>query len=58
MMSVMKAPSNSKKPLSTFRGRLVLIGAGKMGGAMLDGVDVRNARPADIRGDAPNRPGG
>jgi pyrroline-5-carboxylate reductase len=37
MMSVMTLSSNSKKPLSTFRGRLALVGAGKMGGAMLDG---------------------
>jgi pyrroline-5-carboxylate reductase len=36
MISAMKASSN-KKPLSTFRGRLVLVGAGKMGGAMMDG---------------------
>ena len=36
----MKTSSASKKPkktLNTFRGRLALIGAGKMGGAMLDG---------------------
>jgi pyrroline-5-carboxylate reductase len=52
MMSVMKASANSKKPLSTFRGRLALIGAGKMGGALLDGwvsrgLDLKNINVVD-----------
>jgi pyrroline-5-carboxylate reductase len=47
MMSVMKAP-NSKKPLSAFRGGLVLVGAGKMGGAMLDGWLARGLDPANV----------
>jgi pyrroline-5-carboxylate reductase len=42
----MKAP-NSKKPLSAFRGGLVLVGAGKMGGAMLDGWLSRGLAPAN-----------
>jgi pyrroline-5-carboxylate reductase len=45
MMGVMKA-TNSKKPLATFRGQLALIGAGKMGGAMLDGWLARGLDPA------------
>ncbi len=44
----MKA-TNSKKPLSTFRGRLVLVGAGKMGGAMLDGWVSRGLALDNIR---------
>jgi pyrroline-5-carboxylate reductase len=47
MMSVMKAP-NSKQPLSAFRGGLVLVGAGKMGGAMLDGWLSRGLDPANV----------
>jgi pyrroline-5-carboxylate reductase len=50
MMSVMKA-SNSKKPnkaLSTFSGRLTLVGAGKMGGAMLDGWLSRGLDPKAV----------
>jgi pyrroline-5-carboxylate reductase len=47
MMSVMKA-TNSKKPLSGFRGQLVLVGAGKMGGAMLDGWLTRGLPPANV----------
>ena len=50
MMSVMKA-SNSKKPnkaLSTFSGRLTLVGAGKMGGAMLEGWLARGLDPKAI----------
>jgi pyrroline-5-carboxylate reductase len=43
----MKAP-NSKKPLSVFRGSLVLVGAGKMGGAMLDGWLARGLNPANV----------
>ena len=44
----MKTSSNSKKPLSTFRGRLVLAGAGKMGGAMLDGWVSRGLDPSNV----------
>jgi pyrroline-5-carboxylate reductase len=47
MMSVMKAP-NSKKPLSSFRGGLALVGAGKMGGAMLDGWLSRGLAPVNV----------
>jgi pyrroline-5-carboxylate reductase len=47
MMSVMKA-SNSKKPLSAFSGRLTLVGAGKMGGAMLDGWLARGLDPKAV----------
>lgn len=46
MMSVMKSPN--KKPLSAFRGGLVLVGAGKMGGAMLDGWLSRGLEPAKV----------
>jgi pyrroline-5-carboxylate reductase len=47
MMSVMKA-SNSKKPLSSFSGRLTLVGAGKMGGAMLEGWLARGLDPKAV----------
>lgn len=43
-MSVMKA-ANSKNTLRTFRGHLLLVGAGKMGGAMLDGWLARGLDP-------------
>jgi pyrroline-5-carboxylate reductase len=49
-MSVMKA-SDSKKPnkaLSTFSGRLTLVGAGKMGGAMLEGWLARGLDPKAV----------
>ena len=36
------------KPLSKFRGTLVLVGAGKMGGAMLDGWLARGLKPKQI----------
>ena len=36
------------KPLRKFRGRLVLAGAGKMGGAMLDGWLARGLKPNQI----------
>jgi pyrroline-5-carboxylate reductase len=51
MMSVMKATNSKKsnnKPLSGFRGRLVLVGAGKMGGAMLDGWLARGLPPGNV----------
>lgn len=50
----MKTSSNSKKPkkakgaLSAFRGRLLLVGAGKMGGAMLDGWVARGLELKNI----------
>jgi pyrroline-5-carboxylate reductase len=47
MMNVMKA-TNSKKPLSGFHGKLLLVGAGKMGGAMLDGWLARGLGPANV----------
>lgn len=47
-MGVMKASSNSKKPLAAFRGRLMLVGAGKMGGAMLDGWLSRGLDPHNV----------
>jgi pyrroline-5-carboxylate reductase len=36
------------KPLRTFSGRLVLVGAGKMGSAMLDGWFARGLKPRQI----------
>lgn len=45
MMIVMKA-SNSKRILTAFHGQLLLVGAGKMGGAMLDGWLARGLDPA------------
>ena len=39
----MRRPTNDK-PLGTFPGPLVLLGAGKMGGAMLDGWLARGLR--------------
>ncbi len=44
----MKMPALSKKPLAKFRGTLVLVGAGKMGGAMLDGWLARGLKPRQI----------
>src|SRR3954469_4562671 len=48
MMSVMKQSPKNTKPLSTFRGRFVLVGAGKMGGAMLEGWLARGLDPKKI----------
>jgi pyrroline-5-carboxylate reductase len=48
MMSAMKRRASDRKPLSTFRGRFVLVGAGKMGGAMLDGWLARGLAPERI----------
>jgi pyrroline-5-carboxylate reductase len=50
MLSVMKASNSktSKKALATFRGRLVLVGAGKMGGAMLEGWLTRGLDPKAV----------
>jgi pyrroline-5-carboxylate reductase len=36
------------KPLRKFSGRLVLVGAGKMGGALLDGWLARGLKPAQV----------
>jgi pyrroline-5-carboxylate reductase len=48
MMGVMKPKPGSKTRLNSFRGRFVLVGAGKMGGAMLDGWLARGLDPACI----------
>jgi pyrroline-5-carboxylate reductase len=38
----------STKPLASFKGSLVLVGAGKMGGAMLEGWLARGLRPKTV----------
>jgi pyrroline-5-carboxylate reductase len=48
MMSVMKQSPKNTKPLSAFRGRFVLVGAGKMGGAMLEGWLARGLDPKSV----------
>ena len=44
----MKRPGTNKKPLRLFPGRLLLVGAGKMGQAMLDGWLARGLTPKKI----------
>ena len=44
----MKKPSKSQKNLAAFPGRLVLLGAGKMGGAMLDGWTARGLKARQV----------
>ena len=44
----MTRAKTASKPLRTFNGRLVLLGAGKMGQAMLDGWLARGLRPRQI----------
>jgi pyrroline-5-carboxylate reductase len=44
----MKKPSANQKPLAKFSGRLLLVGAGKMGSAMLDGWLARGLAPKRI----------
>ncbi len=46
MIAAMKPPA--KKPLARFSGRLVLLGAGKMGAAMLDGWLARGLDPRKL----------
>ncbi len=41
----MNKPAANKKPLGKFSGSLLLVGAGKMGGAMLDGWLARGLNP-------------
>jgi pyrroline-5-carboxylate reductase len=44
----MKKPATSQKPLTNFSGQLVLVGAGKMGSAMLDGWLARGLNPKKL----------
>ncbi len=44
----MKTKTSNSKLLAAFRGRLVLAGAGKMGGAMLDGWLTRGLEPKNV----------
>lgn len=44
----MKKPKASQKALSTFKGPLLLVGAGKMGQAMLDGWLARGLSPKKV----------
>jgi len=44
----MKKPSANQRPLGKFTGTLLLVGAGKMGGAMLDGWIARGLSPRRI----------
>jgi pyrroline-5-carboxylate reductase len=44
----MKAKPSNSKPLAAFRGKLILAGAGKMGGAMLTGWLARGLSPKNI----------
>jgi pyrroline-5-carboxylate reductase len=46
--SVMATPKSSSRPLAKFPGTLVLLGAGKMGHAMLDGWLARGLAPRKI----------
>ncbi|MGI8526327.1 MAG: pyrroline-5-carboxylate reductase [Pseudolabrys sp.] len=45
---MMATQAKTSKPLSAFRGRLVLAGAGKMGGAMLTGWLARGLDPKNV----------
>jgi len=44
----MKRPATKQKPLAKFSGTLVLVGAGKMGSAMLDGWLARGLNPKKL----------
>ncbi|HEY5216200.1 MAG TPA: NAD(P)-binding domain-containing protein, partial [Pseudolabrys sp.] len=44
----MKKPATNQKTLGKFSGHLVLLGAGKMGGAMLDGWTARGFKPKQL----------
>jgi pyrroline-5-carboxylate reductase len=46
--SVMAARTKDSKPLDSFKGSLVLVGAGKMGGAMLEGWLARGLAPMAV----------
>src|SRR3954470_18031606 len=44
----MTRPKHNPKPLGKFSGELLLVGAGKMGGAMLDGWLARGLPPGKV----------
>jgi pyrroline-5-carboxylate reductase len=48
MILAMKQPAKNDRPLSKFAGNLLLVGAGKMGQAMLDGWLARGLNPRKL----------